>query len=760
MAESERYSQSHSELDPNHYSEAIQGAVEELRNSPRVSEVGLRHWNDHYVALTVTLEVDRPPRSKVDIRKEEPIIFLLHVDQYPYSAPLVRADRRNFPSHLPHLNPVSAGQPQSLCLHRGNLDDWFQDRTMSDLVVRVRSWLRDASAGRLIPEGDRFEPTRLAGLLGLNIFPYEKLAELAETSNAGWSPVFYSLCSESSTDAGAWLYAIQYRFNFSQAQLESIFNLCLKILDLPEPSAMSKRLIGLLLWPDLDRVSDEYFGVVPSTYGELRGFATKLGIDITAAMNEYFGQARSVLRGFPVSLVVRRPSALIGKDTNIEVLNFVVTLDEADFSLQDDCPVSMLAHREPLTPERAKFLSHHEGEPSLPKTFIVGLGALGSKVALSLGRTGDVDLTLADYDELSPHNLARHAMLRPGLGKNKAEAVKEAIKDIYGDNLSENRITSVKKSLNSLITTDMEVLSGHDLVLDFTASNAALNTLAGAALPDGCRVIRGEIADEGSLGIMMIEGPGRSPRIDDVQAFLFSKSLTDRSVAGWLSRYRAQRESNVGNVLEDVDVGVSCSSDTLRLADDVISLYAAATTLSIRARPEAGELNLYTWHGEGDTPLQSRRWVLPPTVVCRPEESPGWEVRLSGVAAQRLREAFTRSGSRETGGVLLGRFHFKKRIVFVTEATGPPKDSTGRSYVFVRGVQNLPEEVQHAFDASGGLITYVGEWHTHPRGSGRLSPTDWDAVRQLRGLLDPDKHPTHILIVTPGGFTPHLFIPE
>lgn len=760
MAESDRHSQDHGELDPGGYSEAIREAFEELRNSPRVGDVKLKHWNDHYVALTTTLEVDRPPRSKIDIRQREPIIFLLHVDQYPYSAPRVRADRKDFPSHLPHLNPVSAGQPQSLCLHRGNLDDWFQNRTMSDLVTRVRSWLRDASAGRLIPEGDRFEATRLDGLLGLNIFPYEKLAGLAEPSDGGWSPILYSLCSESSTDSGGWLYAIQYKFDFLQGQLESLFDICLRFLGLSDTSAVDKHLIGLLLWPDLDHVSGEYFGVVPSTYGELKDFARTLGINVEAVANEYFGRVRSVLRGFPISLVVRRPIALIGKDTNIEILNFVVMLNEGDFGLHDNCPISMLAHREPLTPERAKFLSRHESEPNLPKTLIVGLGALGSKVALSLGRSGDLDLTLADYDELSPHNLVRHAMLRPGLGKNKAEATKEAIKDIYGDNLKEDKVTSVSKSLYSLITTDAEVLSGHDLILDFTASNAALNALAGAALPEGCRVIRGEIADEGSLGITMIEGPDRSPRVDDIQAFLFSKSLSDRSVAGWLSRYKVQRESNVGNALEDVDIGVSCSSDTLRLADDVISLYAAATTLSVRARPEAGELNLYTWHGEGDAPLQSRRWVLPPTVVCRPEESPGWEVRIGGATAQKLREAFTRSGNSETGGVLLGRFHFKKRIVFVTEATGPPKDSIRRSHVFVRGVRNLPEEIQQAFDASGGLITYVGEWHTHPRGSGRLSPVDWEAVHQLRGLLDPEKHPTHILIVTPSGFTPHLFIPE
>src|SRR5262249_41158045 len=107
-------------------------------------------WNKDYVAAAFTIRVDLPSRGAgggVDIRALEPIMLVFNRRDYPEKAPMARSDRRDFPTaHLPHLNPVGPGQPPWLCLHRGNLDDWFAEHTLEDLVGRVKDWYRDAAA--------------------------------------------------------------------------------------------------------------------------------------------------------------------------------------------------------------------------------------------------------------------------------------------------------------------------------------------------------------------------------------------------------------------------------------------------------------------------------------------------------------------------------------------------------------------------------------------------------------------------------------
>ena len=88
-----------------------------------------------------------------------------------------------------------------------------------------------------------------------------------------------------------------------------------------------------------------------------------------------------------------------------------------------------------------------------------------------------------------------------------------------------------------------------------------------------------------------------------------------------------------------------------------------------------------------------------------------------------------------------------------------PRDSKGTPAAFVRGVYDLPESIKEIERKTGGLIGYVGEWHTHPMGGSELSYIDRIAVRNLRAILDPVRLPTLVTIVTPDDIHPHFFEP-
>lgn len=78
----------------------------------------------------------------------------------------------------------------------------------------------------------------------------------------------------------------------------------------------------------------------------------------------------------------------------------------------------------------------------------------------------------------------------------------------------------------------------------------------------------------------------------------------------------------------------------------------------------------------------------------------------------------------EAGGILLGRIkddYSKYEIIDISEPCS--KDNSNRLY-FVRNKKKAQKIINKAFEESGGIIQYMGEWHTHPEKYPRPSYTD------------------------------------
>ena len=63
---------------------------------------------------------------------------------------------------------------------------------------------------------------------------------------------------------------------------------------------------------------------------------------------------------------------------------------------------------------------------------VVGCGATGSWVALSLAKLGIQNVYLYDFDKVEMHNLPNQAFGLSDIGKNKAEAIRDTIKTLTG----------------------------------------------------------------------------------------------------------------------------------------------------------------------------------------------------------------------------------------------------------------------------------------------------------------------------------------
>jgi Prokaryotic E2 family A/ThiF family/Prokaryotic homologs of the JAB domain len=770
--------------EPAKLSPAIAHAAETLRAAFPGQQVPILKWNANYVAVPLEVQVNLPSRGPVggiDIRAQEPVFLLFNRGLYPYVAPSAWSDRLDFPkTKLPHLNPTKPGAPAHFCLHRGSLDAWFAEHDVLDLVQRTRFWLRDAARGRLIPERDAFEPTRPYETFGEIIFDPESLRSkiAAAWALSGGAPGFllsaYELLDKDAKAAvGITGYGAREIVTLELGTASNLLNLAQRINALADDPAYEKQfhkwLFGIVAWGRQSSITKEYFGELPDRLGGLLEWVQKLEIPLDEPLTAYLQQGFHLLGGVPVTVAIRRPCQLIGGESDLELITFLVLAanEQApkDGAWNLDAEVLVADHRTPLTPGFARYLSSHVRDFEFGQTLVLGCGALGSKVALHFARSGQTALTLVDPARLSPHNVVRHALGGRRIGMSKSEALKNDVVELYPgeDDSGLGIAANAAGAFDYLFGERRPELEAHAHLIDATASVQVLNMLINAALPSGLSVARIEIGDMGRLGFLSIEGPSRNPRVDDLQVALFDSALDDLDVSRWLVMTREARDHQVGSGLEDIQIGLSCASATMRLADETASFHAAAFASRLRTRlfgpsSRTGGLLYRTTLEDGGAARADERLIAPLTIISARNDQ-RWEIRFASGLAREMKNALRNSQPKETGGILIGLVHSKRRIIYVTRLLSAPKDSRRSPVCFVRGIRDLPEAVADIESHTGRLLGYVGEWHTHPLGGPDLSPTDISAAVALKKNLDRVPMPTHITVVTPRGIYPHVFEP-
>lgn len=80
--------------------------------------------------------------------------------------------------------------------------------------------------------------------------------------------------------------------------------------------------------------------------------------------------------------------------------------------------------------------------------------------------------------------------------------------------------------------------------------------------------------------------------------------------------------------------------------------------------------------------------------------------------------------AREAGGVLLGRVVLERPDVVVETVTVPVPDDHRSRYQFVRAAEPTQAAIDEAWESSGGLQNFLGEWHTHPEDRPNPSSVD------------------------------------
>lgn len=87
----------------------------------------------------------------------------------------------------------------------------------------------------------------------------------------------------------------------------------------------------------------------------------------------------------------------------------------------------------------------------------------------------------------------------------------------------------------------------------------------------------------------------------------------------------------------------------------------------------------------------------------------------------------------ETGGMLLGYVADNGQSIdaVVEEIVGPGPDALHGRFRFLPDGRWQRSQMLKAFYASGGVVTYLGDWHSHPNGGRAPSRRDLKTVRAV-----------------------------
>lgn len=109
--------------------------------------------------------------------------------------------------------------------------------------------------------------------------------------------------------------------------------------------------------------------------------------------------------------------------------------------------------------------------------------------------------------------------------------------------------------------------------------------------------------------------------------------------------------------------------------------------------------------------------------------------RTNSGAFELIARDVTRHYPYETGGLLVGYWISKKKIV-VTRAIGAgPRAKRGRTW-FIPDTRYQRRELARIYEESGRKETYLGDWHSHPNGPPKPSFQDKRTARQIANYVE------------------------
>jgi hypothetical protein len=712
--------------------------------------------------VTLQMNVDMPLAmaavgcSGNGVRVREPVEMTIRPG-FPWRHPIFRL-RCDFPRDLPHIQPDPVGLPPRPCLVDGSEREYFAQFGLAEagvfhLLQQLSGWLRKAAVGDLINKEQGWEPV-LRNTLDDHIALSASFVRGLVNRDGGWKVLkadYYRVggkADELGTGASVYIVATSEAVAL-KAEDASLFTARNN-----GKAALGDTVVAVI-WPDKlpsgkPLIADHYLPETVCSLGELRARAEALGcarsLDgfLASLERKWAGYVLDAPMPVGVVLCARRPIELIGSNSNIELIPYVLEFRASPnrhglFAKGDAAPVKPAGHIDAVSPELMRQLS---GSPQLGAIAILGCGSVGSKIALHAARGGQVVASVADERMLGPHHMARHALLPSALPGAKANELAKELAHfapapfVFIDDLVIGLRDPAKGK---------RIIPGNAAaVINTTASIPVREALVEAsARRKNARMFETALVGNGHGAFLLAAGLSGNPNPCDLMAELYATVEPDSDF------HRLMFDAAGG--LQTIQIGQGCGSMTLQASDVAISAMTAGATDELLRIMNDGTRDAAIVIGVKDAGSASTTWtkrsVLPFEIVPI-EGSAGWTLRMSRRVIDEIQEQVRLWPRVETGGVIIGTASARLKTVTVVDWIDAPPDSKRSAAEFMLGTAGLQVAIQQRHASSGQTLYDVGTWHSHLQDQGP-SPTDWGTARALAAERVP---PAVLLIASPKRF--------
>lgn len=397
-----------------------------------------------------------------------------------------------------------------------------------------------------------------------------------------------------------------------------------------------------------------------------------------------------------------------------------------------DLPIEPIGLGMAVTPAWARRASGIAAEGAEFSAILAGVGALGSVLADLWTREGWGRWTYVDDDYIRPHNVIRHLAHDAHIGRSKAELVR----DITNGTFYSGQLTNV--AIHAKVTDSPHkalaaALAEAKLLVDATTTLEVPRDLSARA--GGPRVASVFLTPSGLGSVLLLEDGSRSIPLHAIEAQYYRAILNNPWGADHLKGHHG-----------GLWVGAGCRDISAVLSEENIHLHAATLARQLRLLSAAPAAQMRIWHLDQDSGALATHNLAVSSV--RTYGCGEWRVIYDQALEEKLIAMRARGLPNETGGILLGYFDQKLKMLHLVDALPAPVDSETAPDGFTRGKQGLTEIRDECLRRTAHIVDYVGDWHSHPRGvAARPSTTDLGLIAQLTATMAQDGLPALMLIV-------------
>lgn len=325
----------------------------------------------------------------------------------------------------------------------------------------------------------------------------------------------------------------------------------------------------------------------------------------------------------------------------------------------------------------------------------IGSGAIGSQVFLNLKRSGFGKWTVIDDDLLFSHNLTKHALLKEHLGFSKSKSIVEIGNSLLPDSPSKAIHDNFLKPSND--EQIRQSLAQAELIIDTSASLPVARKLAALRLSG--RTVSIFLNPSGTDLVILSEAKEKRVSVDDLEMQYYRMLLRLPSLHNHLESPGNVRYSN------------SCRDITSTISQDNVAVFSGVASKTVKALVTNDVNEIFVWRLNDDGSINKYSQDVFDT---RATTVNGWSLHIDLSVIQALHEARAKKLPNETGGILIGSHDLGRKIIYIVDTILSPTDSAEYPTSYYRGISGVTSRLVDIDKITGGNLTYVGEWHSHP----------------------------------------------